>query len=944
MSAKKIIIMALLALAAILMCLVFVVVAIIGIIFGSDGCFYRYNFKDNAQNTGGILGTGVGTDQLFDNTNGTLSNTSLVTKSVILKASGDYSSASSGANDTSSYGKWLNTGVSAQDGQEIKISVSGEVSLCKAYLPINNIQSDSNQDVDGNIAEIPRVEGSEEPLPLIFDAQNREWRNIAELYEGDKIQIVLKRDHITSSEVTRVYDALNKTNITADCREGNIDYNPICGRYYSWDTSNQYVSNCQFVAECYECNTRNECITEEVNGVCVGGFQTVSDWCSCYDNQYGVAPEAYLNNGTHTYPWSDDLGDLRSNLNRNCRTERDYVEGAYQNQKYFWYSANNAAGLLYQFSGSPSTSSGLGENYEFAAVESSLGTDKVVLETIYEGPGTGYLQYYLYGYENNVISSGGYVLGVKQSKCRRSAGQSISDNDFNNRGQIEYVITSSGSDPESASSSDLTLDDNGHGTITANGKGSVWLKIRNKPEDYPNSSGQYSVDLITEIDNGDFGDDILTPFIDEFRQMMQDISTTIFRNMTCFNGANAEVDCQNFFSYLRAMLILYVMSYGMMFLMGMVKISQTDLVTRVIKIGLVAGLMNEGTFEFFNLYVFDVVTNFTDEIIANIGGFSLQDGGANVGDGPSNPIEFMTDILTRMILNPTFASQMMALPATGPAGIVYFVLLFIPVVMLLIVLFRAITIYLIAFMALAVLMGMAPLFLSFILFEKTRSMFTRWVQFSFQYMLEPVVLLGGVIVLTNLIVIFMDLILSYSVCWKCAVPLRLPFAAIDGVLPEFLGVDLFCINWFAPWGFDHRSFGMGLNLQYIVIVIMLTYCLWSYADFCNTLVQRITGSFGIQTATDMGQQINNKMEQTALKGAGLDAASRAKITGAVKENLGSQTKRINSGAASLKAKGKRMQSSAWGKAKDAWNKSSAEKKPDAPKAKDNAPNSNNKDK
>jgi type IV secretion system protein VirB6 len=46
-------------------------------------------------------------------------------------------------------------------------------------------------------------------------------------------------------------------------------------------------------------------------------------------------------------------------------------------------------------------------------------------------------------------------------------------------------------------------------------------------------------------------------------------------------------------------------------LLGMVKISQTDLVIRIVKIAFVSGLMNDSTFEFFNTYVFDFTPDFT---------------------------------------------------------------------------------------------------------------------------------------------------------------------------------------------------------------------------------------------------------------------------------------------------------------------------------------------
>ena len=87
-----------------------------------------------------------------------------------------------------------------------------------------------------------------------------------------------------------------------------------------------------------------------------------------------------------------------------------------------------------------------------------------------------------------------------------------------------------------------------------------------------------------------------------FKGKIKGAAITIFKNMTCYKGLGGEGNCTNFFTYIKAILILYIMTFGMMFLLGMVKISQTDLVIRVIKIAFVSGLMNDSTFEFFNTY------------------------------------------------------------------------------------------------------------------------------------------------------------------------------------------------------------------------------------------------------------------------------------------------------------------------------------------------------
>ena len=351
--------------------------------------------------------------------------------------------------------------------------------------------------------------------------------------------------------------------------------------------------------------------------------------------------------------------------------------------------------------------------------------------------------------------------------------------------------------------------------------------------------------------------------------------------MTCYKGAGEAGSCTNFFSYIKAILTLYIMLYGASFLLGIVKINQTDLVIRVVKISIVAGLLNDSTFEFFNSYVFDFVTGFSDNIISNMSGYSMFSGATSV----SNPFMFLNEVMSKIFLSSTFSAQMMAMLSMGFGGLIYFILVFVTICIIVVVLLKAIAIYLMAFMAIAVLIGLAPLFLTFILFERTWYLFDHWLKFMFRYMLEPVIMLAGIIILTQLFTIYLDQVVGYSVCWKCAIPFKIPFVNIKGVTPAFLDVELFCINWFAPWGFDHRNDIMGINMQNIVALMMLAYCMWGYIDFSGRIVAIIAGGTGGPSASRMGNALYSSMKNNALSKVGLDQKYRQEIKQATRARL-----------------------------------------------------------
>lgn len=857
--------------AGVLLMIVLGIIAIVGSMDITDGCLYRYSMNDDS----------------------TLSSSDQVSSTVALKATANYTAVASDGSggfevDPNAYGQWLNTNLRVTEGQKVKYNIKGEISLCKAYLPTNNLQQSSNQDSNGGVIEIPRTEDqAATPVTLYLSAQTGSWRNITQLFQNDHVVVSILPDQKTTAATVSVYNTFDGMK-TADCREDKTSYDPICGRFTLWDSSSTYVTTCQQTQTQCECTRR--CTGSKQFGHCVGGEWVEScSTCIEYDDVNGTAPEQYKNDGTYTMSWKDNLSDLITDFTPDCSTNHTYVMGDYQDEKYFWFSADDAAGLLSRESSSSSASTGLGSGYELAQIQSdqSFHTQgenyKIILNKIQGDTGVKYLQYRLYDNDSYSNNTGGYVLNIKHTKCRRSNGSAFNDT-VSGRGAVQYVIADYGNNPNTnapTSVDNIPVDQNGDGEIivASGADGYLWLKINNAASDYKDSTGEYTVEFYTSVSRSWFDDLVLEPFFNGLKAKIKDAATTIFKNMTCYKGLGDPVgECRSFFSYIKAMLIIYVILYGMMFLMGMVKITQSDLVIRTIKIGVVAGLMNDSTFEFFNTYVFDFVTGFSDEIIANMSGYSMFSGSTSV----SNPFVFLREIMTKIFLSSTFHAQLMALLSMGLNGIFYFIIVFLCLCIVVIVTFKAIAIYMMAFMAITVLIGIAPLFLTFILFERTWYLFDNWVKFTVRYMLEPVIVLAGIIILTQLFTIYLDYVIGYSVCWKCALAFKLPFPQIEGVTPAFLDVPLFCLYWFAPWGFDGSSGEMGLNMQNFVVLLMLAYCMWGYIDFAHKLVARLAGGAGGPSAIGLGSNMASKLGDRALSRFGMDARSRANMIQGIK--------------------------------------------------------------
>ncbi|HJD53797.1 MAG TPA: type IV secretion system protein [Rickettsia endosymbiont of Proechinophthirus fluctus] len=925
-----------LAIVATLVCFIFAALGMIGAVKVGDSCYMRYA---SAGGEDSITGT------ITLNANANYVNTAkkLSDGTILLVP------------DPTRYGEWLNTQVLVENGQLVNLQVVGQVSLCLAYIPKNNLQrtgARSNLDDNGQMIPIPRINDTHNPpVSLIMDAKNNEWRNIAELYANDRV-LVSVSPNFANTDAT-VKDAFKGVEVTKDCSENKTTYNPICGKYSVY--SGEYVNACELKEQYWNCYVTWRCPTWHEQVGCNWGalgcvpycdkIPECTTKCMAWVNRTRPAPENYLDDGSFTFSWSDNTGKLfidysalqcSYNVNippvdqcpdrvRNrSPKDKDYIggvhctsgicsDGDFQKKRRFWYTADGKGGkgptgLIYQMNDAGSVSQALPSKLAFAkfVADTDQPPDykdkdgKYLYKVIYNIPfnsniAKSYLQYRLWSptSQDSSKNTGGYVLNIKQTKCYRENGNSFNDT-FDDRGRVQYIIVKPSENPNTSgktySPQGISVDSEGKYSFNANEAGYIWMKILNDPgnnlRDYKDSEGSYKVHFSTSLKVGSFTIKVMNPLLQLFKTKVQGAATSIFKNMVCYK-ANDSSSCTNFFTYIKAILILYVMTYGVMFLLGFAKINQKELVIRVAKIGVVSGLMNGNTFEFFNNYLFDAITNFSDSIIANMSGYSLFTSTNTI----SNPFMFLDVVMSKIFFSQTFIAQLLALLALGLSGIIYFIITFIAVNIVIITALRAVAVYIMAFMATCILIGIAPLFISFLLFDFTRYLFDNWVRFTIRYMIEPVVMMAGIIVLTQLFTIYLDFVLGYSVCWKCALPIKIPF--IGTILPiALLNVPIFCINWFAPWGMDYMSGMMGVNMQNIVALVIIAYGMYGYVEFSGRMVVKLTSAVG-PSATEIGGKMSHDAGQKALSSIGMDDKTIQGITGRAEGRLKQRNKTLD---------------------------------------------------
>ena len=164
-------------------------------------------------------------------------------------------------------------------------------------------------------------------------------------------------------------------------------------------------------------------------------------------------------------------------------------------------------------------------------------------------------------------------------------------------------------------------------------------------------------------------------------------------------------------------------------------------------------------------------------------------------------------------------------------------------------LYKALLSYMIAIMVMSAMMVIAPIFISFVLFEVTKPLFMNWLRLMIRYTMEPAILFAGMILLTEMAHSALAQALRYSVCVGCG--LKVLFGEN---FPEIIA-DMLCIPViYAAFPFTSSMGGTALVIlvNFLLFAIfaklMEDYC----GDFCKTTVNTLTNSSPVHGTGLMG--------------------------------------------------------------------------------------------
>lgn len=296
-------------------------------------------------------------------------------------------------------------------------------------------------------------------------------------------------------------------------------------------------------------------------------------------------------------------------------------------------------------------------------------------------------------------------------------------------------------------------------------EGRLFFKILDRY--YQDNTGSYEINILSGVysERG-----FIETTIKFFQDTILRVTDRIYQSITTDS---------NFINIVRALLLLYIISSSIGFMLGVLKMNQSELIIRIVKIGLVATLISEGSWEFFNKYLFTYFTEGAESIgIMIIKASLFSDEGIPNYILPKDATPLAVyDSLLKMLTMPPIHIKIAAL-LFYKWQLYWIPCIYICIFLILWAIFKSVVLYLLAIMQFALLLVAAPIFLIMMLFKITSSLFDAWLKNCIAVAILYLLISASIAMMMALIVNQITSLLGYEVCWQTVWELKLLWLTI----------------------------------------------------------------------------------------------------------------------------------------------------------------------
>ncbi|MCE2991704.1 MAG: type IV secretion system protein [Candidatus Jidaibacter sp.] len=377
-----------------------------------------------------------------------------------------------------------------------------------------------------------------------------------------------------------------------------------------------------------------------------------------------------------------------------------------------------------------------------------------------------------------------------------------------------------------------------------------------------NTGGEYYV--LVERDDESSASTFITQIIDKLRGYLFGS-----KNSTLGDGAESSISGEGkdsgivqhlfnrfvadsmFVSTIRVLLLFYIVYTGLTFIMGIAQLTQKEASVRLIKISIILMLIAPNSWVFFNTYLFRLFTDGALELLVLI---------TAKADSSTSQIQALlkhpTDIFSefnqpfKILFGQVTWAKILSILFSGPIGPMLCIIICVAAVIYIICIAKATLLYMISLIGIATLLLMAPIFISFVLFQYTKQMFDTWIKQLMSFAFQPIIVYTFIMVINYLILASLQVMLSFTACKTCC--LSLPI----------LDICLIPGCYTAIFSMHSPSEGIGMPVSLIVSTfyfLILALAMYAFTDFGARLANLIImSSFaGIDLTGSVAKTISN---------------------------------------------------------------------------------------
>jgi type IV secretory pathway VirB6-like protein len=289
---------------------------------------------------------------------------------------------------------------------------------------------------------------------------------------------------------------------------------------------------------------------------------------------------------------------------------------------------------------------------------------------------------------------------------------------------------------------------------------------------YHNNSGSYQVIVQVENDNYKFSgivDQVVSPVI-EIMDGDPNSATEAGKIGQAERIYKQVTSDARFQAIIQISVILMITFYGVGYLMGVSEFSQGEIITRIIKIGIVYLFISPGGWEWFDaLFVnfFKEGSNYLTFLMASSFDQSPELSSAIAsGDYSDKAILFSSvDKVLGLIFSDPTLIKIQALLFASLFGPVYLYIVGMSILLYIYAVANAVLLYLTAQVFISILFILGPIFFIMLLFNQTKETFDKWLSELIGFSLQQVFLLTTLAFFNMMMYEVIKMSLGYRVCW-----------------------------------------------------------------------------------------------------------------------------------------------------------------------------------